>query len=469
MAASQQAPLNDLLRGKIRGKAPIPWNSKAMKAFEDCKKSFAETVLFVHPASEAPLAIFTDASDFAIDAALQQRANGKWEPLGFFSKKLSPAQQKYGAYSRELLAIYKAVKYFRHMVEGRDFMIFTDYKPITFAFQQKSSKCDPRHFQQLEFIGQFTTDIRRISGSENVVADALSRIEEVTSAINFSALAESQALDEEVKKYLPPGTGLQLKKIHVPETYVALYCDVFTSTARPFVTQPFRQAVFNSLHQLSQPGIKATVKLVTQRFVWPSIKADCRKWARACIACQKTKVSRHVSAPVGTLIPPTSRFEHVHVDLVGPLPHSRGYQHCLTIIDRFSRWPEAIPVEDISAPTVAKAMFTNWIARFGIPLLITSDQERQFKSYLFRELNNLLGTKHLRTTAYHPASNGMIERFHLPLKAAIRCHANESWTETLPIILLGLRGAWREDFKGTVAELLYGESLRLPGEFLAPK
>ena len=160
-----------------------------MKAFEDCKKSFAEAILLVHPASKAPLAIFTDASDFAIGAALQQRVNEKWEPLGFFSKKLSPAQQKYGAYSRELLAIYKAVKYFRHMVEGRDFMIFTDHKPITFAFQQKSSKCDPRHFRQLEFIGQFSTDIRHISGSKNVVADALSRIEKVASTINFSALA----------------------------------------------------------------------------------------------------------------------------------------------------------------------------------------------------------------------------------------------------------------------------------------
>ncbi|XP_033222782.1 uncharacterized protein LOC117176635 [Belonocnema kinseyi] len=115
------------------------------------------------------------------------------------------------------------------------------------------------------------------------------------------------------------------------------------------------------------------------------------------------------------------------------------------------------------------AILSSWRARFGTPLWITSDQGRQFESHLFKELNNLLGTKHLRTSAYHPASNGLVERLHHLLKAAIRCHANERWTETLPIILLGLRAAWREDLQAIVAEVLYGESLRRLGEFLAPK
>ena len=214
------------------------------------------------------------------------------------------------------------------------------------------------------------------------------------------------------------------------------------------------------------PGIKASVKLVTQRFVWPSIKADCQKWARGCIACQKSKVSRHVSSPAGTFAPPSRRFEHIHIDLVGPLPSSQGYKYCLTCIDRHSHWPEAFPVDDIQALTIAKTLFSGWISRFGTPLRITTDQGRQFESQLFKEMNTLLGTRHFRTTAHHPASNGLIERFHRPLKAAIRCHATEQWTEVLPTILLGFRSAWREDFQGT-AEMIYGETLRLPGEFLA--
>jgi cleavage and polyadenylation specificity factor subunit 1 len=80
-------------------------------------------------------------------AVLQQRMQDIWQTLAFFSRKLSPAQQKYSAYDRELLAIYKAVRYFRHMLEARHFSITTDHKPLTFAFQQKRNKCSPHQFK----------------------------------------------------------------------------------------------------------------------------------------------------------------------------------------------------------------------------------------------------------------------------------------------------------------------------------
>jgi cleavage and polyadenylation specificity factor subunit 1 len=102
---------------------------------------------------------------------LQQRVNNTWQPLAFFSRKLNPAQQKYSAYDRELLAVYEAVKHFRHMLEARHFIIFTDHKPITYAFQQKRYKCSLRQFNHLDFISQFSTDVRHISGQDNVVAD----------------------------------------------------------------------------------------------------------------------------------------------------------------------------------------------------------------------------------------------------------------------------------------------------------
>ena len=105
--------------------------------------------------------------------------------------------------------------------------------------------------------------------------------------------------------------------------------------------------------------------------------------------------------------------------------------------------------------------------RFGTLLRITTDQGRQFESQLFTELSNIIGSNHLRTTDYHPQANGLVERFHRQLKAAISCHATERWTEVLPIVLIGIRSAWREDLKAIPADLVYGETLRLPGEFLA--
>jgi len=113
-------------------------------------------------------------------AVLQQRVQDVWQPLAFFSRKLSPAQQKYSAYDRELLVIYEAVRYFCHMLEAQHFTILTDHKPLTFAFHQKRDKCSPRQFNHLDFVSQFTTDIRHISGQDNVVADALSPVEVIT-------------------------------------------------------------------------------------------------------------------------------------------------------------------------------------------------------------------------------------------------------------------------------------------------
>ncbi|XP_046605026.1 uncharacterized protein LOC124297759 [Neodiprion virginianus] len=109
----------------------------------------------------------------------------------------------------------------------------------------------------------------------------------------------------------------------------------------------------------------------------------------------------------------------------------------------------------------------SWIAHFGIPLRITSDLGGQFESNLFKKLSELLGFKHKRTTAYHPQANGLVERLHRQLKAALLCH-EDTWYDALPAVLLGLRAAYKEDIEATPAELVLGEPLRLPGEFLAP-
>ena len=172
-------------------------------------------------------------------------------------------------------------------------------------------------------------------------------------------------------------------------------------------------------------------------------------------------------SPIANFSTPSARFEHVHIDLVGPLPSSRGNRYCLTCVDRYTRWPEAFPIENIEAETVARTFIAGWVARFGTPVRVTTDQGRQFESRLFRHLNEMLGSRHIRTTAYHPAANGMVERFHRQLKAAIRCHADDRWSDTLPTILLGIRAAYREDLHASAAELVYGETIRLPGEFFA--
>lgn len=466
--AETQAPLHDMLQGKIKGKTSLKWTSEALEAFESAKKALADAAQLAHPQIGATLALVCDASDTCTGAAIHQQVNGKWEPLGFFSKKFTSAQKNYSAFDRELLAIYLAIKYFRHMLEARDFIIYTDHKPLTFAFKQKLDKASPRQARHLDYISQFSTDIRHIAGENNVVADALSRIEAIESTLDYSKLAAAQEKDNELQTIRGTDSALQLKLVQIPNTDARILCDVSTEKVRPYITTEFRRAAFNSVHQLAHPGVKATVKEVKRNFVWPSIESDCRAWAKTCIQCQRAKITRHVTSAVSSFKPPSARFEHVHVDIV-VMPPSEGHRYCLTCVDRFTRWPEAFPMPNQDAETVARTFYAGWICRFGTPHKVTSDQGRQFESDLFRALSKLTGTNHLHTTAYHPAANGMVERLHRQLKTAIRCHEDDQWTRVLPTVLLGIRAAWKEDLNATAAELVYGEPLRLPGQFLAPR
>nr|VZI03201.1 unnamed protein product [Spirometra erinaceieuropaei] len=236
----------------------------------------------------------------------------------FSSRKLSPAETRYSIFRRELLAAFLAVKQFRHFLEGRDFTVFMDHKPLSFALKS-------------------TPHISHIDGSCNEAADALSRPSiahhQLSPGIDLADMAAEQRrvgspCDEDV-------SGLQLQDLPLTTGNGIILCDVSTTFQRPFEPPSLRHKVF-SLHYLSHPGGRATDKLISDRFVWPGMHKDFKAWTRACPGCQRNKVQRNNEAPIGTIPISDVRFSHVHLDIVGPLPLPNGCSYHLTCVDRFT-------------------------------------------------------------------------------------------------------------------------------------
>lgn len=490
-AAQLLAPLTSMLSG-ARSKNSIvklKWNSEADKSFHKAKEALSEATILHHPVPGAETSIAVDASDFAVGGVLQQRINNIWKPISFFSKKLSKAQQHYSTFGKELFAVFASLQHFRYFVEGTSFYILTDHQPLIRAILRKKTRDLPREERWLEYISIFTTDIRHIKGSRNVVADALSRqytnqsatqedtIQSNDIGTNISAILSNpiednlvslQEQDPELKAILDGTVVCSGSLVKVGN----IYCNVLNGQPRRYIPSSLRLKMFKDYHNLSHPGIRATKKYLTSRYFWPNMNKDITQWTRTCISCQKAKVVRHNSAATQSIPPASSKFSEIHLDLVGPLPINKNNRYILTIIDRFSRWPEAIPLPDIRAETVADAFIANWIARFGVPQKVTTDRGPQFESYLWKELMSRLGTIKIRTTSFHPEANGLIERFHRRLKDALRAHADidpHHWVDKLPFVLLSARTALRDDGLHSPAQTVYGSNLTLPSDLISPE
>nr|VZH99634.1 unnamed protein product [Spirometra erinaceieuropaei] len=199
--ATTLQPLNSLL---AHYKKTLVMTEEAVKSFNNVKAALAKATLLPHPRSDAQLTLTTDASSTAVGASLQQTLSGVLQPLAFFSKNLSPAETCYSVFDRELISVYLSIQHFRHFLECREFFVQTDHKPLVFAMRASPDRYSPRKIRQLDFTSQFSCDIEHVNGKENVVADALSRIDMAsitTDAIDFTLMAKVQRSDVELSQY----------------------------------------------------------------------------------------------------------------------------------------------------------------------------------------------------------------------------------------------------------------------------
>ncbi|XP_063070441.1 uncharacterized protein LOC134461440 [Engraulis encrasicolus] len=211
------------------------------------------------------------------------------------------------------------------------------------------------------------------------------------------------------------------------------------------VPQPHRATVLNLAHTHllgAHLGVEKTTERILQRFFWPGVHKEIENFCRSCPDCQKRAPKPTYRNPLIPLPIIETPFQRIGLDIVGPLPKSsRGHQYILVILDYATRYPEAIPLRKATSRQIAKELFL-LSTSLGIPKEILTDQGSPFMSRVMKELCALLKIKQLRTSVYHPQTDGLVERFNKTLKSMLKKSIEEdgrNWDQLLPYLLFAIR------------------------------
>jgi transposase InsO family protein len=206
------------------------------------------------------------------------------------------------------------------------------------------------------------------------------------------------------------------------------------------------------------PGPLAIAQLVAR-------DEDVRQYVSKCDACQRRSGKRELKAPLGDVAEPSHAFQIVHCDVVGPLPiTSKGNRYILTFIDKFTKYPEAIPLADVSAVSCARAYATGFVSRYGVNEILVTDKGSNFMSAFF-EVCRILGVKHIHTTSFHPIENLPAERMHKTMNRALGFYVNNvgnDWDDLLPLFLMAQRAAPSSVTGYSPYYLLHGYEIQTP-------
>ncbi|XP_071493976.1 uncharacterized protein [Diadema antillarum] len=262
--------------------------------------------------------------------------------------------------------------------------------------------------------------------------------------------------------------GMLYRSFHSPQM------DPDTTITQVVVPKQYRKQVMQTAHENilgGHQGTKKTTEKILTNFFWPGMNSDITRYCRSCDVCQRTlSKGRVTKVPLGKMPLIEVPFERIAVDIVGPIHPmtDQKNRYILTVIDVATRYPEAIPLPSIETERVAEALVSIF-TRVGIPKEMLTDQGTQFTSDLMKEVSKLLSIKHFTTSPYHPAANGLVERFNGTLKQMLKrmCAENpKDWDRYITPLLFAVREAPQESMGFSPFELLYGRKVRGPLDIL---
>ena len=286
------------------------------------------------------------------------------------------------------------------------------------------------------------------------------------------ALTVAEAGQEPVCYYRQ--AGVLMRKWRPPEVSAE---DEWKVVYQIVLPSSYRKEVLQVAHETPTAGhlgVNKTESRILQHFYWPGIRRDVAEFCKTCHTCQvvgkpNQKVKPVPLRPISVIGEP---FSKVIVDCVGPLPRTKaGNKYLLTIMCAATRFPEAVPLREISAPTVVRAL-TKFFTVFGLPKQVQTDLGSNFMSGIFQQAIYQLEIKHNTSTAYHPQSQGALERYHQTLKTMIRayCVDNEKeWDEGIHLLLFATREVVQQSLGFSPFELVFGHTVRGPLKALKEK
>ena len=269
-------------------------------------------------------------------------------------------------------------------------------------------------------------------------------------------------------------SGILMRKWRPPDVLVD---DDWAVKHQIVVPKSYQAEILSLAHETPMAGhlgVRKTYHKILSHFYWPGLRKDVAQFCKSCHTCQMVgKPNQNIpKAPLKPIPAFQEPFSRILIDCVGPLPKTKsGNQYMLTIMCTSTRFPEAIPLRNIKAKTIVKAL-VKFFTLFGLPKSVQSDQGSNFMSGLFQQVMDQLGIKQYRSSAYHPESQGALERFHQTFKNMIRTYCFDTekhWDEGIHFLLFAVRESIQESLGFSPFELVFGHTVRGPLKLLKEK
>ena len=506
------------------------WDAACQESFDNLKIALISSPVLIMPDYEKEFHIWPDASQYAVGGVLTQKKEESHQPIAFYSSKLSPAEQKYSTTERELYAMLLCLRKFRCYVEGREIKIHTDHRPLTWAKGLKDPKPriwswleEIEYFlPQIEYVPgerQPADALSRLNQDETnasvpspeapstgeitgslLVDRTQEQAEKVEEPLNEVRVIKTNGILNNVLEYgphlessWPELVGRYLAgdpewSQNVPEEiqikvkrqahrfkffHDKLHCKVSHNgfdILVPYLALDKREETIMHYHEvlghLQKDSINNCIRL---RHYWPGQEDDICRVIQNCAECQLNETVRDPPlVPLHPLPPAPLPFQRWHIDFLQDLPDRYdGFNNCLTATDSATRWFIAVPTKDRSAKTVAKFLYDNIICSFGAPVELVSDRSKSFLNETIEELNKSHKIGHLKTSSYHPRSNGLGERPHQTFNGILSrmCQGDpDRWTKFVTRAVFAMRVRVHSTTGHSPFYLVYGVEPRLPGD-----